>query len=204
MTAAPAGASGVPAALLFCVAPLLLLAAALGLRGSGRVNSGAAVVARLRPYVGAARAAAEAEGVPLALVLAVASAESGGRPDARSHRDAVGLMQLREDTADELAARRGEPRPDRGDPATSLRLGARYLAQQFRRYAALPDPRAAALAAYNAGPGNVDGWLRDDGTETQRRGIETWVRFAETRAYLERVTWWERRWALELGASALR
>jgi Rod binding domain-containing protein len=91
-------------------------------------------------------AAAQAEGVPPELVTAVLVRESAGRPEARSHAGARGLMQLMPDTAREVGV------ADIHDPAQNIRGGARYLARMLDRFDG--DTRLA-LAAYNAGPGTV-------------------------------------------------
>lgn len=189
--------------LAFFAGPAMLVAGAISARTAGIVDSHARVEARMMRWVGAARAAAAAEGVPAALVLAVASAESSGRPDARSHRGAVGLMQLMPPTAAEVAADRGEPPPRLTDPATSLRLGARYLAWQLRAFAGRAAAQDLALCAYNAGPGRVQGWLAERPIDPAAPIPTSWIppAYSETRAYVRRVTEWERRWREILGVA---
>lgn len=91
------------------------------------------------------RAAAEA-GIEASLVHAVAWNESRYDPRAVSHAGAAGVMQLMPDTARRFGVR------DRFDAAQSLSGGARYLAWLLERYG---HDVALALAAYNAGEGNV-------------------------------------------------
>ena len=111
-------------------------------------------------------AAAGAAGLDPRLVLAVVMEESGGDPAARSRAGARGLMQLMPGTAADLGV------ADATDPAANLRGGSRYLAEQLDRFDGRLD---LALAAYNAGPGNV-----------QRAGGRI-PAFAETRTYVTRV-----------------
>ena len=92
-----------------------------------------------------ARAAARRHGVPEDLFLRLVRQESGWNPRARSHKGALGLAQLMPGTARLLGV-------DPADPRQNLEGGARYLAQQFRRFGSW----RLALAAYNAGPGAVE------------------------------------------------
>jgi hypothetical protein len=93
---------------------------------------------------------AERQGVPLSLVQGVIEAESGGRFDARgpktrSGETAFGPMQLMAGTAKDLGV-------NRMDWADNIRGGVKYLGQLSQRFSS-PD---LVLAAYNAGPGNVE------------------------------------------------
>jgi len=93
---------------------------------------------------------AERQGVPLSLVQGVIEAESGGKFDAigpktRSGETAFGPMQLMPDTAKGLGV-------DRMNWQDNIRGGVKYLGQLSGKYSS-PE---LVLAAYNAGPGNVD------------------------------------------------
>jgi hypothetical protein len=91
----------------------------------------------------ASQIAAE-EGIDPNLFLRLVNQESRFRPDAVSPKGAMGLAQLMPGTARDLGV-------DPSDPVQNLRGGARYLRQQLDAFG---DP-TLALAAYNAGPGNV-------------------------------------------------
>jgi len=191
------------APLLFFAGPAALIALAVSLRTARTIESYEAVMDRVAAHLPAARDAADGEGVELPLLLAVACAESSGRADARSSAGAVGLMQLEDATAREMAEAAGEPRPDREDPATSLRLGARYLRRQLDRFDSTPCPSRLALAAYNAGPENVERWLAASPAPAAD-GVIEWIRYPETRAFVERVGNYEARWRARESAAAGR
>ena len=111
-----------------------------------------------------------------ALVAAVIYQESKFRPNARSRSGAIGLMQITPATAKGIAIRTGGSAftiSDLTDPAINIRYGTWYLHDLVAKYGSL----RLALAAYNAGQGNVDRW----------RANGEGIQFAETRAYVDRV-----------------
>ena len=125
------------------------------------------------------------------LVDKVIAQESGGRVDAVSPKGARGLMQLMPDTARDVAARLGvaydESRLTQ-DADYNQRLGSAYLQQMLERY---DGHQALALAAYNAGPGKVDEWLKSHG-DPRQGDLSTgeWIQripFEETRTYTRRI-----------------
>ncbi|HEX9049143.1 MAG TPA: transglycosylase SLT domain-containing protein, partial [Anaeromyxobacter sp.] len=136
-----------------------------------------------RPEREAVAASAAALGLDPALVFGVMRRESSFRADARSVAGAEGLLQLRPATAERLAAilgLRGGVRLD--DPRTNVTLGTHYLALLLARFG---EP-AAAVAAYNAGPGPAAAWA------TARAGmpLDAWVEsipYRETRQYVKVV-----------------
>ncbi|MFT6874736.1 MAG: hypothetical protein ACI9XK_002030 [Granulosicoccus sp.] len=106
------------------------------------------------------------------LVKAVVTEESCFDNNALSHVGAQGLMQLMPDTATWLKVK------DSGDPKDNLRGGVRYLASLLKEF----ETVELALAAYNAGPGNV----------RRYKGVPP---FAETKAYVQKVQSNYRRYA---------
>jgi soluble lytic murein transglycosylase-like protein len=96
-------------------------------------------------YQDMARVAARKHNIPEDLFLRLVRTESNFRPTARSSKGAIGLAQLMPQTARQLGV-------NPHDPGQNLDGGARYLAQQYRKFG---DWRLA-LAAYNAGPGAVE------------------------------------------------
>ncbi len=120
-----------------------------------------------------------------ALVAAVIYAES--KFDARdSATGAKGLMQIQPTTARFIARRSGGTAfeiADLADPQVNIAYGCYYLRYLLGRY----DGNATlAVAAYNGGETNVDRWIGDSGRG--RAGFRPQdIRFAETRAYVDRV-----------------
>ena len=109
--------------------------------------------------------AARKHNVSPELVAAVARAESAFHPAARSHRGAVGVMQLVPRTGRWLGV------TDLTDPIQNIVAGTKYLRYLTDRFGGNEDH---VIAAYNAGEGNV---RRFDGVPP----------FNETRDYVERV-----------------
>lgn len=121
--------------------------------------------------------ASQLTGVPVHILTAVARAESGFRTNAVSPAGAIGLMQLMPGTARALGV-------NPWDPVQNAIGGARYLAQQLKRFGDL----RLALAAYNAGPGRVQNAIR-------KAGSRDWSAIArylprETRNYVARIMGW--------------
>jgi tape measure domain-containing protein len=124
----------------------------------------ARLTADLGRYTPEITAAAAQTGLDPRLIAAVMQQESAGRAGAVSPKGAQGLMQLMPATA------RGLGVTNPLDPAQNLLGGATYLKQQLDQFGSLSQ----ALAAYNAGPGNV----------TKYGGIPP---FKDTQAYVPAV-----------------
>lgn len=113
-------------------------------------------------------------------------AESAWQPDARSHADAHGLMQLLPGTAKSMAQQLGlawNGTSSLYEPDLNIQLGTRYLSQQAARFGNSPW---LASAAYNAGPAPVQRWLSQRSDRPADVFIET-IPYHETREYVARV-----------------
>jgi len=109
--------------------------------------------------------AAHQHGIDAALIRALIHAESGFNPLARSHKGAIGLMQLMPGTARDLGVQ------DATAVQQNIEGGVRYLANLLQQY---EGDVTLATAAYNAGPANV----------ARYGGIPP---FEETQTYVKRV-----------------
>jgi peptidoglycan lytic transglycosylase len=119
------------------------------------------------------------KGVDAALIAAVIYSESKFS-DRTSSAGARGLMQITPEAANEIERHSGGTTfklKDLSDPEINIRYGTYLLRELLDRY---DGDVVAALAAYNAGPGNVDKW---GGSDLSIGGIP----FPETRAYVEEV-----------------
>ena len=125
-------------------------------------------------------------GVDSNLAASVILAESKFDDEVHSHRGAIGLMQLMPDTAEWIA---GELEDENftvqalHDPELNIRYGIWYLAsleEEFHYNDAL------ALAAYNAGRGNVQEWMNLYGWDKDFDNINE-IPYLETRAYVAKV-----------------
>jgi soluble lytic murein transglycosylase len=121
------------------------------------------------------------KGVAPIITLSLMKQESGFLDQAYSSAGALGLMQLMPGTAVEM------------DPSISgktlmsakpnIRLGTQYLAQMIERFS---GNIAHALAAYNAGPGAVERWLRERPSHDMMLFIDL-IPYKETREYVAAI-----------------
>ena len=109
------------------------------------------------------------------LVYAVISCESGFNAVARSNKGAIGLMQLMPETAEWCAQMTGKSFSVEMlcNAEYNLSLGCYYLSYLIEKFGSVKW----AVAAFNAGEGNVKKWLETDGI----------IRFPETEMYVRRV-----------------
>jgi soluble lytic murein transglycosylase len=154
-------------------------------------------------------AAAQKHTLDPMLVKAIIYEESFFSPRAQSSQRAVGLMQITPIVAQELieatrsrtlaqaiAALTGSPPTERepsfedafSDPVVSLNVGCWYLKNLLNRYSDEPDPIAVALAAYNAGPANVERWAPNaDRSRLSREEFIARIEFPVTRSYVQKI-----------------
>lgn len=139
-----------------------------------------------RFYEPIARREAEKYGLDARLVLAVIREESRFEATIVSGAGAHGLMQIMPATGRGVASAMGLASfrvSDLNDERVNIALGTFYLNHLLNRY----DNRLhVALAGYNAGPGNVERWLRESATADPELWVEK-IPFRETRNYVKKV-----------------
>lgn len=118
------------------------------------------------------------------LIYAIIKAESNFKQDAVSSRQAKGLMQLMYSTAEEISLKVNVELNEENilEPDINIKLGTKYISMLIKKYGNIN----LALAAYNAGSRNVDGWinkgiLKEDGSDIEN------VPFKETNNYVRKI-----------------
>jgi len=139
-------------------------------------NTYANVNAELGKYAKFIKESADANGVSEAMVYAIMGQESGGKAGAVSSAGAKGLMQLLSGTYKEVMG----SVDGIFDPKSNIEAGTRYFAKMLSSYKGQNEQFIKALAAYNAGPGNV--------AKAMKHGID-WKNFLpkETQDYIEKI-----------------
>ena len=167
------------------VAVILVLSILLGLLAD-LIWTGFEKLAHPKKYADYVEVYAEQCGIPPHMLYAVIKIESGFDSAAVSNKGAVGLMQFMPETFDWLTNEMlFEHLADgmRYDPETSVRYGAYLLSFLYKRY----GNWQVALAAYNAGIGNVDEWLQNPDYADGEGGLKS-IPFKETRNHVKKVT----------------
>ena len=118
------------------------------------------------------------------LIFAIIKAESNFDQDAVSHREAKGLMQLMYSTAEEIAKKVNVDLNEENilEPDVNINLGTKYISMLIQKYGNIN----LALAAYNAGSGNVDGWIEKGTLKKDGSDIEN-IPFTETNNYVRKI-----------------
>lgn len=120
------------------------------------------------------------------LVFAIIKAESNFDPYATSHKDAKGLMQIKDETAYEMAKALNledfEPE-DLYHPEKNIMIGTKYLRWLLDQFDNNID---LAIAAYNGGIGNVKQWLNDKSLSSDGTTLDK-IPFKETDRFVIKV-----------------
>ena len=118
------------------------------------------------------------------LIYAIIKTESNFDSNAKSSKDAQGLMQLMYTTAEEVADKIDIVLTEDNilDPEININIGTKYISSLLNKY----DCIEVALAAYNAGSGNVDKWIENGVIQADGSDIEN-IPYKETNTYVRKV-----------------
>lgn len=121
------------------------------------------------------------------LVLAIIKAESGFNKNVTSAKQARGLMQIMDATAEEMNESENLDLNKESiyDENINIALGCKYFSSLIKKY---DGNYYLAIIAYNAGMGNVDKWLKDGIIANNLDDIaNNNIPFKETKNYLKKV-----------------
>ncbi len=116
-----------------------------------------------------------------AIVFSVINIESHFNANALSKKGAVGLMQVLPSTAEGLAKEIGLDEFDLTNPKDNILIGTYYVKQLSKKF----ENVETALCAYNAGPANVNAWLKDEDKSEDGKTLKK-IPFAETNGYIKK------------------
>ena len=118
------------------------------------------------------------------LIYALIKAESNFKADAVSNKNAQGLMQLMFATAEEVANKNGIELTEENilNPDININIGTKYISTLLEKYECIE----LAIAAYNAGIGNVDKWIEKGIIKSDGSDIEN-IPFRETNTYVRKI-----------------
>ena len=122
------------------------------------------------------------------LIYAVIKAESNFDSRAVSNKDAIGLMQIVEDTAIDVAKKNNIDIDTENieeeilDVDNNINIGTKYLSTLLAQYGNIE----VALAAYNAGIGTVNNWIEKQIIQADGSDIEN-IPYKETNNYVRKI-----------------
>ena len=120
------------------------------------------------------------------LIYAIIKTESNFNADAKSAKDAIGLMQIIGPTGEWIAETLGFDdfyEDILFDPETNIKMGTYYISYLLKMY---ENDEKCALCAYNAGYKNVDSWLSNEKYSKDEKKLEV-VPYPETEKYVNQV-----------------
>ena len=121
------------------------------------------------------------------LVSALIKAESNFNENAVSQAGAKGIMQVTDETFLFCSENTDIKSADIFSPDANIHAGVWYLSYLIKKY---DGNTRNALAAYNAGMGNVDKWLKDTRYSSDGNTLQN-VPFEETKRYIEKIDRYE-------------
>ena len=119
------------------------------------------------------------------MICSIIKTESNFNIEAKSNKNAIGLMQIMETTAKETATKL-EIDPNNinlYDTETNIKIGVKYFSEILKKY---DGNYNLAIIAYNAGIGNVDNWIKEGIINEDGTNLEN-IPFRETNNYIRKV-----------------
>lgn len=120
------------------------------------------------------------------LIFSIIKAESNFNRNVESSSGAIGLMQLMESTAIEKANEIGQEvvvKEALFNPEINIKIGTSYYSYLIKHY---NGNEHLALAAYNAGMGNVDRWIKEGTIKEDGSDLEN-IPYKETNNYVRKI-----------------
>lgn len=128
---------------------------------------------------------AEENDLDKSLVFAVIKCESGFDKNAVSKIGAKGLMQLTPETYEWVSSKHGKKVDNSDelfDPETNIQAGCRLLKRHIKEFKSVKT----ALAAYHAGRGVTNRWLKDEKYSSDGVNLDK-IPYSETESYVDKV-----------------
>ena len=122
------------------------------------------------------------------LIYALIKAESNFNSNAKSSKDAIGLMQLMESTAQDVCKKTDlqissdELSEKLLEPDININIGTKYLSILIQKYGNIE----IAITAYNAGIGTVDTWIEKGIIDADGSNVEN-IPYKETNNYVRKI-----------------
>lgn len=120
-------------------------------------------------------------GVDPLLIMSIIKVESSFNINAESEKNAIGLMQIKQETADYIKTLTGKVY-DLRNAKDNVNAGTYYLKYLINKF----NVEETAIVAYNAGEGNVSRWLADNRYSLDGKTLYK-VPFKETENYLKKI-----------------
>ena len=122
------------------------------------------------------------------LIYALIKAESNFNSNAKSSKDAIGLMQLMESTAQDVCKKTDlqisneDLKEKLLEPEININIGTKYLSILIQKYGNVE----IAITAYNAGIGTVDTWIEKEIINSDGSNVEN-IPYKETNNYVRKI-----------------
>ncbi|MBE5734989.1 MAG: lytic transglycosylase domain-containing protein [Clostridiales bacterium] len=120
------------------------------------------------------------------LIFSTINVESAFNPSAHSSADAIGIMQLQLNTANDMAKKCGDDMLSNYTDLENVELNIKYGCMYIRYLIDYYNNIDNAIVAYNAGMGNVNNWLKNPQYSKDGKNLDT-IPFKESENYLKKI-----------------